>query len=149
MDWLNHQGSITQRLLQEKQDAHLSVLNQTWVKEQHNDKLSFQREIVIYSHAIPQWYARTLIPQDTYQFKKDVFERLGSTPIGYYLFHNSEVARVALDYQPIDNTHACFNWLPATLKNISETFWLRKSLFTIAHNYSLTIHEIFMPYLFE
>ena len=71
--WINHQDSLTDKLMLMTGDIHLKLLNQEWCRPTwwdqyvlHQQETIFQREIIMESRGLSCWYARSIIPLKCY-----------------------------------------------------------------------------------
>lgn len=93
-DWLEYQGSLTDKLKAMTGDAELERLSQNWSIPNWwdkyvlciQDKSIFQREIVMKNQGIVYWYARSVIPQSCYALKPEFFNRLENESIRNLIF---------------------------------------------------------------
>ncbi|KTD30670.1 MULTISPECIES: chorismate--pyruvate lyase family protein [Legionella] len=124
LTWLNHPMSLTDKLRDFSGDAELEVLKQYWTSPNWWDKQVlgiaeksvFHRDILMFSHQIPCWYARSIIPEQTYKANDHFFNRLTHESLGSIVFSESNVARVQLVNYPITPQCIEYYWLPNFLK---------------------------------
>lgn len=87
-------------------------------------------------------YARTVIPHETYEAHKDIFENLHEKPIGVNFLHNNpDVTRSTFEYATLNSAN-----YPLCPLNKSATLFARRSTFTIK-GWPLLITEFFSPQL--
>lgn len=153
LPWLIYQDSMTDRLKQINGDAQLIVLRQDWkeagVWERHylglDEESLIQREILIASNQIPYWYARTLIPKNTYDNHLSLFNRLENESLGALIFSEATIRREQHLYYPVDSKSAEYAWVPESLRQGAQQFWARVAIFSVeATNYFCLI-EILLP----
>lgn len=169
-DWINHQNSLTDKLLASKGSIDLELLSQEWTTPTWWDKyllqinlicdvedregeviksqqLVFQREILMRSENIAYWYARTIIPQKCYDLNPDFFGRLEKESIRNLIFGNHEVHRVLMTGYPIDKQCIEFYWVKKYINTIKGTLWVRFGEFSYHHMESFYLMEILLPEL--
>lgn len=156
--WLTYTESLTNKLHYIAGDAHMELCGQYWVNSgwwsTHVLGLVnlalMQREIVMYSKHIPCWYARTLIPDSTWQRNQDLLGRLDHRPLGRLIFDPANnIHRHWLKSYPINNQCLEFYWPQAKLTCNSSQLWMRLSQFNIGQRDPFFLAEILLPGLLE
>lgn len=154
-EWLEHQDSLTDKLQHIKGNACIQLINQGWVHTdwwgknllQIKDKLLFQREILMMSHDIACWYARTIIPQKCYDRDPLFFDRLKSESIKNLIFGEDKVLRVHWVNYPIDNQCIEFYWVQKIIDGVKGTLWVKLAEFSFLESESFYLIEIMLPEL--
>lgn len=157
LEWINHQQSLTDKLLKAKGEVQLELLTQQWVNSDFWSKSLlaipespvFQREIMMKSHNIPYWYARTIIPQRCYELNPVFFERLRSESVRDLIFDNKQVTRINSINYPVDAQCVEFYWVKKHIPNIKEILWVRIAEFSFLGQESFYLVEIMLPELGE
>jgi chorismate--pyruvate lyase len=155
LPWLTHQDSLTELLKSKAGDARLALLRQAWDAPNWWDKQTFvlddspliHREILMWAHKDPCWYARTIIPQATYQLEPAFFDRLQSEPLGALIFNEDKIKRIALTPYPISKETIEYHWVTPHITPLGEYLWARQSLFTFCEEGFFCLIEIFLPAL--
>ncbi|VGM95305.1 Chorismate--pyruvate lyase [uncultured Avibacterium sp.] len=104
--WVQHQGSLTQKLQQACQQLRVEVIHQGW-QENLSEKISpkstaleqiWLREVLLKGDGTPWIFAQTTLPQTTVQNVAQYVLQLGEQPIGLWLF-KQPMQRVSLYWQ--------------------------------------------------
>lgn len=74
LEWINYHYSLTDKLSKATGGVQLKLISQQWISTdlwsknllEIQDALVFQREIIMKSHDVPYWYARSIIPKKCY-----------------------------------------------------------------------------------
>jgi chorismate--pyruvate lyase len=152
LPWLTHAGSLTAKLEGFCKHSDLTVLSQTWKESGWwaNYHLGLvkqrvlERTITLSAKAVPCWFARTLVPLQTYNAHQELFERLRNESLGDIIFSEPAISRLVLCHYPITPHCIEFQWLPAAFAEQKTVFWARLSVYTIACNRFYLI-EILLP----
>lgn len=101
--WLLDPASLTQKLIDYSQDNfQVQVLAESMVKPLPSeaelldvgiDELTWQREVLLLCHDVPCVYARTIIPQESFETVFTPVANLGNRSLGQLLFSDPQVAR--------------------------------------------------------
>ncbi|MFZ7224480.1 chorismate--pyruvate lyase family protein [Avibacterium avium] len=92
--WVQHQGSLTQKLQQACQQLSVEVIYQGW-QENSTAKISLKstalnktwlREVLLKGDGTPWIFAQTTLPETTVQNVAQYVLQLGEQPIGLWLF---------------------------------------------------------------
>lgn len=153
--WLYYEKSLTNKLQIEAGEARLQLLKQEWLRPNWWDKytlnLSTQavmhREILMSAGQQPCWYARTVIPDFSYQNNPFFFDKLQHQSLGELIFLEPEVKRITLQNYAINKQSLEYYWLPDSIKEKKELYWLRFSSFTFKENSPFYLVEILLPEL--
>jgi chorismate lyase len=151
--WLVYTDSLTEKLRKESGEASLTVLSQSRVQASWWDRsvlgLSMQsvtqRQIVMSARKHICWYARTIIPDNTYKMNETFFERLRQESLGSLIFNDGRVKRYSLVNYAIDSQCIEYYWFRSFVNNSYQTFWARLSVFTIDVIYPFFLIEILLP----
>lgn len=154
--WLQYTAALTPKLEQEKGEACLQILSQTWQKPTWWDKymlglteqqLVFHRNILMSSGNWPCWYAKTIVPQVTYETNEVFFSRLSQESLGTMVFNTTTSKRQYLHHYAIDPACLEYYWLEQHWRD-EQTLWARFSVFSIGE-YPFFLVEIILPGLFR
>lgn len=154
--WLTHQGSITDKLKAQAGDAHLQLLKHSWELTDSWDQETLNlasnlpvlhREILMWAHNEPCWFARTIMPKSTYQAEETLFSRLKTTPLGELIHYHPNIRRTRIKPYPIVPNSMEHRYLAHALEYPVEQFWGRCSTFTLHKQYEFYLLEIFLPSL--
>jgi chorismate--pyruvate lyase len=155
LEWINYQLPLTDKLCQEKGEAHLELLTQQWqvvdLWSQRilniQDKLGFYREILMTSHQVAYWYARSIIPKSCYDLAPDFFDRLKNESIKNLIFKEERVQRIHSVNYPISNQCIEFYWVKKYLTISSKILWVRITEYCFQKKESFYLIEIMLPAL--
>lgn len=134
-DWLLEQGSMTHRCEQHCYEVTVQPQFEGFVSaeklgkelsELPKDRRYWIREIFLFGDNIPWIWARTVVPEKTLNDSKQGLTELGATPLGRYLFSQSELER---DYIQV---------------SLRDDLWGRRSRLRLSGN-PLLLTEIFLP----
>jgi len=154
--WLEHQGSITDKLKALAGEARLQLLKHTWELTDPWDQITLHlepklsvlhREIIMWAHHEPCWFARTVLPKTTYQAEEALFCRLETTPLGELIHHHPHIQRTSINAYPILPNTMEHTYLIHALKPLDKTLWGRCSTFTLNNTHEFYLLEIFLPKL--
>lgn len=135
-EWLLHQGSLTQKLLDVANDFSVEVVQEKWIAKnsQHitacNENV-WLREVLLKDGETNWIFAQTLVPKSTINNIAQNIPTLGNEPIGLWLFSQNPV-RKQLEWTKTENG-----------------LFARRGVYEI-NGYSLEIKELFLaefPYL--
>lgn len=154
-EWLNYQDSLTDKLQQIKDDAHVELISQCWMNTdwwdkhflQIQDNLIFQREIIMKSHNITYWYARSIIPKKCYDLDPAFFGRLENESIKNLIFNEDRVYRVQSINYPIDQHCLEYHWVKRNLGSVGGVLWVRLAEFLFQQKEPFYLAEIMLPEL--
>lgn len=154
--WLIHQHSLTEKLKTESGEAKLTLLSQAWTKPNWWERYVLglneevmHREIIMSSRQHPCWYARTIIPQSSYNHAPTFWESLGDQPLGNLIFNNPKIERTQILNYQIDKNCLEYHWLPTFLADEAETLDLRGSVLSLDKQASFCLVEILLPGLLK
>jgi chorismate lyase len=157
LEWISYQNPLTDKLQKAKGEATLEFLSQEWKKTDEwshtlleiHDELVFQREIIMKSHGVTYWYARSIIPKRCYDIDPSFFDRLQQESIKYLIFGNEQVLRINFVTYPIDSDAFELSWVKKYIENIEGILWVRISEFSFQNLASFYLIEIMLPELGE
>jgi chorismate--pyruvate lyase len=148
--WLSYTDSMTERLQNYCNKVTISVLSQVWqcpfVSERKvlclaESELALIREVRILCDEEPWLFARTVIPSGTLTATGGKLAKLGTTPIGNFLFAEKTMQRGRFEVakvKPGDYFFYRANGDELTTKYL----WARRSVFYI-NKQPLLINEVF------
>ena len=156
-DWLRQSSSITEKLLHQSGDANIRVLNQSFRKTGWWDHYSlglnhddvFVREILMLSHHKPCWYAKTIVPNKTYQSHLELFKQLQTGSLTRLIYDNPQVQRHDLIHYPVFNHTMEWHWVFNHVLNLEHSLWARLSSYVIQNHHPFYLLEVFLPALQE
>lgn len=131
-DWVGHQGSLTQKLLQVCGDLTVKISREQWVEISENPTPCWLREVVLQCRnqqcGEQNWlFAQTWIPKPTVENVAQAVLTLGDQPIGLWLF--------AQNPQRVDFQYG---------QDAETGLFYRRSHYLL-HSYPLEIRELFLP----
>lgn len=151
--WIFSTGSITEKLKTIRNEVSLTVHFQGlsfpswWENYQFNLNKSqvLVREITMSAKNSLCWYARTLVPEQTLNTKKNFFKQLDNHSLGDLLFSDRDIRRVDLCYYYANKTEIEYYWL-SQHANLSPECgcWVRRQCYLIS-NHPFYLYEIFNP----
>lgn len=156
LPWLLHTSSLTEKLKKETGEAKLTVLSQQWCAPNWWDRYVLDlaesqvlhRDIVMSTHELPCWYARTIIPETSYKAHETFFSRLEKESLGAIIYNTEGVRRDSLLYYAIDRNCLEFYWF--SHKEKDETLlWGRRSILYCNKGTPFFLMEIFLPGLLK
>lgn len=153
LPWITYQDSLTERLKATAGEARLDVLAQRWVLPnwwdthvlQIDSETVLHREILIWAHHKPCWYARTVIPYTTYHTDAAFFNRLEKESLGELIFNQVRVKRVYQINYPINDQSIEYHWLTEAMHYQTKTLWVRLSTFVIDDDRPFFLIETLLP----
>ncbi|KTD22339.1 chorismate--pyruvate lyase family protein [Legionella londiniensis] len=151
--WLSYPYSLTKKLKSVSGDARLEILNQCWRPSDWwdnyalliHDKKVLCREIMMHSNGEPCWYARTVIPEYTYQAGDHLFLRLQYESLGEIIFDNPNIKRVLFCGYGVNQNNIEYHWIDPGLRLPAEVIWLRLSVFMLHEQFPFYLAELLMP----
>ena len=151
--WLVYEQSLTQKLKIAAGDARMEVLDQRWDVPDVWDKnvLNIEntnvmhREILMWAWDTPCWYARTIIPDTTWQDNITLFDRLKSEQLGQLIFNGTDIKRVSLTHYSILPSSIEYKWLHESMHQGAPTLWVRLSEFKVHDRDAFFLVEILLP----
>ena len=155
LPWLTCRTYLTEKLFAKSGDTSLHVLQQIWETANDwdratlslSDEIVLHRDIIVSAWNAPCWFARTILPNTTYQAHLPLFERLNHEPLGNLIFHSEAIQRLSLDYKLIEPQALEYTWIPSTLNLSQQALWLRSSTFQVENSDLFYLIEILLPNL--
>jgi chorismate--pyruvate lyase len=156
LPWLSHSKKLSEKLNVESGDANLTVIYHHWTPTSWfqryslgiHDKKVLLREIVMQSHGLYCWYARSVFPQSCFDENPAFFGRLEKEPLGNLIYQHAEIERT-LEFYPITTDNMEYYWLKKEWKGDANLLWLRRSKFSYRKSYSFYLLEIMLPGLLQ
>ena len=153
LPWLVYEQSLTQKLEAITGDARLQVLNQDWELPDAwdqsilklNNKQVLHRQIIMWAYDLPCWYARTIIPDTTWQSGTTLFERLKTESLGHLIFNGNEIQRVSLKHYLITPSSSEYHWLSESWHTGASELWVRLAEFVVYGKEPFFLIEILLP----
>ena len=153
LSWLVHEQSLTQKLQSVAGDARLEVCDQRWEIANAWDQrvlnldasTVMHRDITMWAFDSSCWYARTILPDATYQANSTLFDQLKHEPLGHLIFNGTEITRSSLVHYSITPSSEEYTWLSASLHQDAPILWLRLSEFKVEGQHSFFLVEILLP----
>ncbi|MFZ4077731.1 MAG: chorismate--pyruvate lyase family protein [Legionellaceae bacterium] len=156
--WLHHKHSMTDKLKTFSNEVTLNVLTHTFERANLWDQTKLHlkakdkvlhREILMLAGTIPCWYARTVIPQTTYDAKGSPFSRLQSEALGDIIWSNPSIARATMQHFEITPRSLEYTWLTPFMHEHSPSLWARLSTFAYLEQHRFFLLEILLPGLMK
>lgn len=153
LPWLNQTASLTATLREHSGEARLDVLKQDWRQASWWDRqvlelqpgLVWQRDILMFSRDTACWFARSIIPENTWQANGDVFVRLQDEALGDIVFNHPDIERDRLTHYPVSPETIEYHWPDASLSRQASALWLRRSRFVVRQHFPFFLVELFLP----
>jgi chorismate lyase len=153
LPWVIHRDAMTLKLKQAAGDARLTILTQGWIISGWWDQyvlgldrqVILQREILMSAWQHNCWYARTIIPELTYQANTAIFNRLGRESLGDIIFSDKRIKRYSMINYAVDTHSIEYHWLKSIVPEESGSLWARLAIFTIDEDYPFFLIEILLP----
>ena len=153
LPWIAYPHSLTERLQVKAGNTRLQVLEQRWEKPNWWDKyvLHLQcktvlhREILMWAWNDACWYARTIIPETTYNADHLFFNRLQAESLGAMIFKEKKVRRIHLLHYPIGTQSIEYYWLTPLMHCSAPELWVRLSCFMIHDEHPFYLIETLLP----
>jgi len=135
LDWLLLEDSMTKRFEQHCTQVTVRIVREAFISQSdclpeasllpHSERY-WLREIILCGDDEPWLLGRTVVPESTLEGPELALQRLGSTPLGRYLFSSTSLTR---DYIQIGR---------------SEALWGRRSRLRLSGK-PLLLTELFLP----
>ncbi|WP_343552530.1 chorismate lyase [Pantoea sp.] len=135
LDWLLEEDSMTRRFEQHCQQVTVEPIREGFfaadeVQEEAAflpaDERFWLREIVLCGDGEPWLIGRTVVPESTLNGPEQMLQKLGTRPLGRYLFSSSTLSRDFIDPGQVDD------------------FWGRRSRLRLSGK-PLLLTELFLP----
>jgi chorismate--pyruvate lyase len=95
----------------------------------------------------PCWYARTIIPNTSYQENDVFFNRLQKESLGALIFNESRIKRVHMMHYPVNTQSIEYHWVTKCVPCSVKTLWTRFSIFILNDEFPFYLIEILLPAL--
>lgn len=148
--WLTESGSLTARLQALAGPIRVQVLYQDWGRPFLSEAFRLQvprgervwiREVALEAAGRQLLLARTVAPAATLTGTGVRFTRLGTRPLGEWLFSRSDVKRMSMDWTCLDPARRLA--FPT-----QRPYWGRRTLYLIGPGLPLLVSEFFLPAVF-
>ena len=133
LDWLQNEGSLTQRLTDAGDlDFRVELLDQGLQPARADEASALNlesgsevwvREVLLHTAGAPRVFARSVAPMQTLREAKADLTNLGTRSLGELLFRGD----LGISRGPIEISRYPAEWLPSAWR--SETCWARRSRF--------------------
>ncbi|BDZ74460.1 MAG: chorismate--pyruvate lyase [Methylophaga sp.] len=153
-EWLTDTGSLTKRLQHVSEHAvNVELLHYDWQTALPEESLFLQqplqriqlgREVLLCDGDTPEIYARTIIPQSTYQVLPSRFDNLGVKPLGQMLFDEPSLSRSEIQVAQLTPQHWLYQLATEALDICPDVLWARRSCFYLKGQ-PVLVCEIFLP----
>lgn len=150
--WLQHPGSLTQRIQQCCQQFSVQLLLQEATYIQRDEalllglkpnQLAWSRSVILYADNRPVVYAYSCCRLSDLRNNWQALRGLGNQPLGSLLFTHPHIQRNTLHFKQINKSHAHFNAVRHLLSIHESNLWARRSLFQ-HHQAPLLVTEVFL-----
>lgn len=151
--WLTYEGFLTQKLKDQTGDARLTLLDQSWLLASLwdrqtlgcSDERVLHRDILMSSWGQPCWFARTILPQSTYDAHVTLFDRLKNETLGQLIFFGTEIQRISMRRYRVETSVQEYAWLTPLMHGGETTLWARLSCFQVCQGPLFYLIEILLP----
>ena len=157
LSWLTYQQALTKRLDTLAGNSRLQVLSHAWGAADRWDKdvlmlkdtQIIHREILMWAQDVPCWYARTILPQTTYEANHLFYDRLANETLGDLIFNTPKLERLSLIHYNMQPESTEATWVMNALAEhpyeSQETHWIRSSAFSLENASPFYLVEILLP----
>lgn len=149
--WLYATTALTKHLRTICQESSVTVLEQglkpaNWWERYvlSCEQPVFRRDVLISAQKKPYWFARTIIPQSTFQQHSESFNRLQRETITALIYDNDRIKREHLNVFCINKESAAFYWLDPSLRNQEKQLWGRMAQYCFDGRDPFFIVELFL-----
>lgn len=143
--WLTEEGSLTERLKNEFNDAKVDVIYEGLALDEETDYI---REVIIKSHDKPMIFAHTRLKMNDLEDSWMCLKTLGQQSLANILFKDPEISRHSLLYRVCEPEDILYKHLKLLGYIQEEILWMRQSEW-IRHRKILLLTEVFLPNLFS
>jgi chorismate--pyruvate lyase len=150
-EWLSYTDMLTEKLRKTSAQVEMIVLSHEWVPSNwwerhvlHLNGMVIRRDILMQAEGKPRWFARTMIPEATYQRDPTFFDRLHQEPLGKLIFNEPRVVRRMIHSYGIDGRHLELYWLNRDWFKNDESLWMRISFLELMPSAPFYLAEIFL-----
>lgn len=168
--WVRCTNVITKRLMSQCDKVVMQVLDERWLMSHDQvlenrsyigDPLSrfmkfgmtwkvipcFKRDILMLGDENPCWFARTYIPQKSFDHDPSFFERLQHEPLSHLVYGEKRVCRTFMHSYSIDQQDIIYHWVHCDWHQNTSPLWVRYSTFHFDQHYPFYLIEVFLPAL--
>lgn len=157
LSWLDCESFLTKKLEDYTGHAQLKILEQFSAQTNEwersilgvHDPVLWRRNILMFSEKKACWYARTVIPDTTYNANRSLFARLKNETLGHLIFSDSQITRTSMNKYEIDPACEEYNWMSPEISQSESVLWMRRSTFYIHKQWPFFLMEIFLPDLMK
>lgn len=152
LSWLTEKGSLTRRLRALAGDGfRVQVLREDWSKpfpgearllDLRTARSARVREVMLFAGERPLVLARSIIPQRTLLGRHSPLARLGTRPLGEWLFAHPALRRLSLEFCQVRPEMWCSE--SAALHCSGVALWGRRAHYRVARH-PLLVCEFFLP----
>ncbi|RVT47964.1 chorismate lyase [Rheinheimera sediminis] len=145
--WLLGQGSLTAQLKSHCQSFRLELVAEHWqalplfLQQQWRQAEGLKRDVILWCDQQPCVYAQSWLPESTLE-KMEPLARLGSQPLGEYIFQHASLERGAIEVALLEDG------LILPVLGEQKQLWARRSFFSVQQQ-PLLVQEIFLPGVFQ
>ena len=143
--WLTEEGSLTERLKNEFNDAKVDVIYEGLALDEETDYI---REVIIKSHDKPMIFAHTRLKMNDLEDSWMCLKTLGQQSLANILFKDPEISRHSLLYRVCEPEDILYKHLKLLGYIKEEILWMRQSEWK-RHRKILLLTEVFLPNLFS
>jgi chorismate--pyruvate lyase len=155
--WILDPHSLTQRLRErygdtfrvelQSQGIDHAMLDERRLLGMRTGRSGVLRQVYLYGNRQPVVYARTMIPLTSLRGELRRVTRLGSRPLGEFLFTKLVAVRARIELAAIPPLHPLHKKICRETTHCNETLWARRSLFMVGSK-PLLVLELFLPTLY-
>ncbi len=143
--WLTEEGSLTERLKNEFNDAKVDVIYEGLASEEKTDYI---REVIIKSHDKPMIFAHTRLKMNDLEDAWICLKTLGQQSLANILFKDPQISRRSLLYRVCEPEDVLYKHLKSLGYMQEEILWMRQSEWE-RYGKILLLTEVFLPNLFN
>ena len=143
--WLTEEGSLTERLKNEFNDAKVDVIYEGLALDEETDYI---REVIIKSHDKPMIFAHTRLKMNDLEDSWMCLKTLGQQSLANILFKDPKISRHSLLYRVCEPEDVLYKHLKLLGYIQEEILWMRQSEWK-RHRKILLLTEVFLPNLFS
>lgn len=134
-------------------DATLKLIQQDFYQTNSWERLllniadpqTFRREIIMYSHEKPCWYARTIIPESCFHHDTAFFEQLYTKTLTTLVYNQPKVRRQVFLSYGINEKCQEYHWVKKLNLPLTSPLWVRLSTFIFQEKAPFYLLEILLP----
>ena len=153
-EWLYHEKSMTNKLKNYSNEVKLEIIKHVWEQTNAWDNQTLglvfntnvlHREILMWAGINPCWYARTILPQSTYEANDAPFKRLKTEALGDIIWTSPRFKRSDMKHYTITPESPEYAWLTPLMHEEEKTLWVRLSTFLYDQQHPFYLTEILLP----